>query len=156
MDYVEGLTLKDALKTQKLSDRRKLRIIMQISKALGYAHKNNVIHRDIKPENILMSFDGTPKIADFGLAKDLTSEQNLTLTGNLIGTRGFIAPEQLLGEKIYFESDVYSLGATLYKIISGKYPFPVEPDENLKQLIEKVTKTEPKLLKKLDQDKIKV
>lgn len=151
MEYCKE-TLADLVKIKPLPFRKAAEIISQVAKGIGAAHNQKIIHRDIKPENILMSFDGTPKVADFGLAKDLTSEQNLTLTGNLIGTRGFIAPEQLLGEKIYFESDVYSLGATLYKIISGKYPFPVEPDENLKQLIEKVTKTEPKLLRKLVPD----
>ncbi|MCG8534841.1 MAG: serine/threonine protein kinase, partial [Pseudomonadales bacterium] len=69
MDFVEGLTLKDALKNKKLSDRRKLRVIMQVAKALGYAHKNNVIHRDIKPGNILLDREGNARVVDFGIAR---------------------------------------------------------------------------------------
>lgn len=151
MEYCKE-TLADLVKNKPMHFRKAAEIISQVAKGIGTAHNKNIIHRDIKPENILISFDGTPKVADFGLAKDLNSDQNLTLTGNLIGTRGFIAPEQLLGEKIHSQSDVYSLGATLYKIISGKYPFPIEPNENLKELIDKVTKTEPKLLRKLVPD----
>ena len=136
-------TLADYVKDNPLDYRKAAEIISKAARGVGCAHNQNIIHRDIKPENILISFDGIPKVADFGLAKDLSSDQNLTLTGNLIGTKGFISPEQVLGGKIGPQSDVYSLGATLYRLITGNVPFPVGSEENLKTLLDKLAKEEP-------------
>ncbi len=125
MDFVEGTTLKDALKSGSLSDRRKLRIIMQVAKALGYAHRNNVIHRDIKPGNILLDKEGNARVVDFGIAR-LTEDTELSKVneaGMTVGTPAYMAPEQHEGAAhTTSASDIYSLGVIMYLMLCGKLP----------------------------------
>ena len=130
MDYVEGITLKDALKTGSLSDRRKLRVIMQVAKALGYAHRNNIVHRDIKPGNILLDREGNARVVDFGIAR-LTEDTELSKVneeGMTVGTPAYMAPEQHLGgAHTSSASDIYSLGVIMYLMLCGKLPKPGFP-----------------------------
>ncbi|MDY6920504.1 MAG: protein kinase [Pseudomonadota bacterium] len=125
MDYVEGLTLREALKQRKLSDRRKLRIIMQVAKALGYAHKNNVIHRDIKPGNILLDREGNARVVDFGIAR-LSEDTEMSMVGEenmTVGTPAYMAPEQKQGAALTTSaSDIYSLGVIMYLMLANKLP----------------------------------
>ena len=125
MDYVEGITLKDALKTGALSDRRKLRVIMQVAKALGYAHRNNIIHRDIKPGNILLDREGNARVVDFGIAR-LTEDTGIAKVseeGMTVGTPAYMAPEQHEGAShTSSASDIYSLGVIMYLMLCGKLP----------------------------------
>lgn len=147
MDYVEGLTLKDALKGKKLSDRRKLRIIMQVAKALGYAHKNNVIHRDIKPGNILLDREGNARVVDFGIARlsEDTEVSTIREEGMTVGTPAYMAPEQKRGAAFTSSaSDIYSLGVIMYLMLASKlpktgYPPPSHFNKKIPSSLDKIT-----------------
>ncbi len=121
MEFVEGETLKDAIATAPLSAARALRIGAQTARALEEAEARGVVHRDIKPDNILLGAGDTVKVADFGIAKQLSSG-TLTMPGAFIGTLFYAAPELALG-RADNRSDVYSLGATLFHSITGHPPF---------------------------------
>lgn len=123
MDYVEGITLKDALRNNNLSDRRKLRVMIQVAKALGYAHRNNIIHRDIKPGNILLDKEGNARVVDFGIAR-ITEDTGIAQrdeAGMTVGTPAYMAPEQQQGAaQTTSASDIYSLGVIMYLMLAGK------------------------------------
>lgn len=147
MDYVEGITLKDALKSARLSDRRKLRIIIQVAKALGYAHRNNVIHRDIKPGNILLDREGNARVVDFGIAR-LTEDTEMSTVneaGMTVGTPAYMAPEQQRGAAFTTSAcDIYSLGVIMYLMLAGKlykpgYPPPSHSNAKIPQSLDKIT-----------------
>ncbi len=125
MEYVEGENLRSRLKKMgALKEKEALTLIKGAAAGLEHAHKNGVIHRDVKPDNILVGKDGTVKIADLGLAKSVNDDQRLTKTGTAIGTPHYISPEQARGDKkIDHRSDIYSLGATLYVMLTGQRPF---------------------------------
>lgn len=124
MEYVDGITLKAYIeKKGKLSVREAVGISLQIASGLEAAHLNNIIHRDIKPQNILISKDGTAKVSDFGIAKAASSN---TITGNAMGSVHYISPEQARGGFSDGKSDIYSLGVTIYEMLSGTLPFSGE------------------------------
>jgi serine/threonine-protein kinase len=125
MDYVDGKTLSDVLKTRGLlKEKEALGMILQVSRALACAHIEGIVHRDIKPDNIMLTADGTAKLADLGLAKKVDSETALTQTGTTMGTPDYMSPEQARGEKdLDTRSDIYSLGATLFHLVTGRPPF---------------------------------
>lgn len=123
MEYVEGQTLRELLLRQngKLPLESALRIIQELAEALDYAHAQGVVHRDIKPANILVTKEGQAKIGDFGIAQlDLT---HMTLPGRVLGTPAYMSPEQLEGEQVDGRSDLFSLGAILYSLLTGFSPF---------------------------------
>ncbi len=99
------------------------KIIRQVAGALYYAHEEGFIHRDIKPDNILFRKDGTPVLVDFGIARALDSQAQLTTTGMIIGTPHYMSPEQCRSEQIDGQSDIYSLGIVLYEILTGDVPY---------------------------------
>jgi serine/threonine protein kinase len=109
--------------TSRLAPLEAFRIIRQIASALEYAHQHGVIHRDIKPDNILFRKDGTPVLVDFGIARALDSQAQLTTTGMIIGTPHYMSPEQCRGESIDGQSDLYGLGIVLYEILTGDVPY---------------------------------
>ena len=126
MEFVEGHTLYDELASGKaMSEQRALRIVIQIARALEHAHKQGLIHRDVKPKNIMITTEGSAKLADMGLAR-LAADEALAQAeaGRAFGTPYYISPEQIRGEvDIDFRADIYSLGATLYHTVTGRVPF---------------------------------
>ena len=126
MEYVEGHTLYDELADGKVfSEPEALRVIIQVARALEHAHSQGLIHRDVKPKNIMITKDGTVKLADMGLARAAADvEAAAAEAGKAYGTPYYISPEQIRGEvKIDFRADIYSLGATLYHLVTGRVPF---------------------------------
>ncbi|MFH1730879.1 MAG: SUMF1/EgtB/PvdO family nonheme iron enzyme [Planctomycetota bacterium] len=126
MEFIEGESVEHMLKTRgALPEKQVLGIVRDIGRALAYAHEAGIIHRDIKPGNILVTPDGTAKLADLGLARETTSQAtDLTQAGFAIGTPDYISPEQIRGETdLDGRSDIYSLGATLYHMLAGEPPF---------------------------------
>ncbi len=131
MEYVEGGSLADALRKEPLPTRTAAQLLIQVARALHYAHQNGVVHRDMKPANILLDLDGLPKVADFGIAKRLNDDNQLTRSGAVIGTPTYMAPEQAKGNSRHVgpAADVYSLGAILYEMLAGRPPFLPEDSE---------------------------
>src|SRR5262249_28848556 len=121
MEYVEGDPLIGYCSKARIGITERLELFRSVCAAVQYAHRNLIVHRDLKPGNILMGADGAPKLLDFGVAKlldDGTPEQTLSLLR--IFTPHYASPEQVRGDVITIASDIYSLGAILYELISGK------------------------------------
>ncbi|MBX3471078.1 MAG: serine/threonine protein kinase, partial [Planctomycetes bacterium] len=139
LDLVEGESLRARVtRDGPLSPREAARVVEAIGRALHHAHGHGVVHRDVKPHNILIAADGTPLLADFGLAKDAGAD-GLTVTGQVLGTPAYMAPEQALGDlaRVDRRADVYALGATLYEALTGAPPFAGATAMNiLRQVIE--------------------
>ncbi len=126
MEYVEGVPLTEFCKTQKCSIPERLRLFRSVCEAVLYAHQHAVIHRDLKPSNILVKADGSIRLLDFGIAKHLENLGELvdqTITGLRLMTPAYAAPEQIRGEQVGIQSDVYSLGVVLYELLAGQLPF---------------------------------
>jgi serine/threonine-protein kinase len=125
MPYVEGESLRDRLRRERqlpLDDA--LQVAREAARALEYAHQHGIVHRDIKPENILLTRDGSTLVADFGIARALVGDDQLTQTGMVIGTPAYMSPEQASGDKgIDARTDVYSLAAVLYEMLAGEAPY---------------------------------
>jgi hypothetical protein len=130
MELVSGETLEALLERQgPFPPRRAVELTLQAAEALEHAHGVGILHRDLKPSNLLLQADGQVRIADFGLAKDLSdSTASLTKTGHMLGTPGYLAPEQARGDRqaFGFATDVYGLGATLFALLTGGPPFEGE------------------------------
>lgn len=122
MEFIGGGTLKDRIR-QGGRIEGPLSVLRQISSALGYAHARGFIHRDIKPANILFQEDRSVVLSDFGIAKDMTSDEQLTRMGFTVGTPEYMSPEQALGRSIDGRSDLYSLGVVLYEMLTARKPF---------------------------------
>lgn len=121
MELVEGITLKKYIeKKARLSYKEAVSIAIQVGMGIGAAHNNHIIHRDIKPQNIIISKDGKVKVTDFGIAKAATSN---TITSNVMGSVHYTSPEQARGGYSDEKSDIYSLGITLFEMLTGRVPF---------------------------------
>ena len=125
MEFVDGESLGQRVdRAGPVPEAEAVRLIGQVCEGLHRAHKQGLIHRDVKPDNILVTHDGVAKLTDLGLVKDVEAEQNLTRTGRGLGTPHFMAPEQFRNAKhADVRCDVYSLGATLYTMVTGEVPF---------------------------------
>lgn len=140
MEYLEGQTLKQYIRQKdKLSEAETLKIAAGICKALIHAHTHHIIHRDIKPQNIMIMNNGKVKVADFGIARVATGE-TIKQTESLSGSVYYISPEQARGSYQNAASDIYSLGITMYEMLTGKLPFDGDTPINvaLKHVSEKV------------------
>src|SRR5579871_3671023 len=124
MEFVDGESLGQRLERDgRMPEGEAIRIIGQVAQALHRAHKQNLVHRDVKPDNILLTQEGVAKLADLGLVKEAESDLNLTKTGRGLGTPHFMAPEQFRNaKKADVRCDIYSLGATLYQMVTGELP----------------------------------
>ena len=121
MELVEGITLKKYIeKKARLSYKEAVSIAIQVSMGIEAAHNNHIIHRDIKPQNIIISKDGKVKVTDFGIAKAATSN---TITSNVMGSVHYTSPEQARGGYSDEKSDIYSLGITMFEMLTGRVPF---------------------------------
>jgi serine/threonine protein kinase len=139
MEYIEGKSLADLVREYPLSARKAAECVKTIAEAVQYAHEKGTLHRDLKPSNVLIDANGQPHITDFGLAKRIEGDAKLTATGAILGTPSYMSPEQASGnrEKVGCRSDVYSLGAILYELVTGRPPFLAEtPLDTLIQVIE--------------------
>jgi serine/threonine-protein kinase len=125
MELLDGHDLSDYCQPKQLLEPvRVIQILKQIAQALDYAHHQGVIHRDIKPANIIILSDGQIKVADFGVARVVSSSQ--TETGIILGTPSYMSPEQVAGKKVDGRSDLFSLGVVMYELLSGVKPFQGE------------------------------
>ena len=127
MEFVEGTTLEDRIKSGPVPIQDAISYITQVLAALGYAHKRGVIHRDIKPANMMLTTDNVIKLMDFGIAKSKT-ERKLTQTGTTMGSLFYMSGEQVQGEELDGRSDLYSVGVSLYELVTGSRPFQGKSD----------------------------
>ncbi|MEW6211157.1 MAG: UvrD-helicase domain-containing protein [Acidobacteriota bacterium] len=141
MEYIEGETLRQKIKSRSITIINALDIAIQIAQGLAKAHEHGIVHRDLKPENLMISRDGYAKILDFGLAKlverkrasqvnsaEKTILQVTTRSGAILGTVKYMSPEQLLGRRIDPRSDIFSFGVVIYEMLTGVCPFANEND----------------------------
>src|SRR5262245_15085050 len=148
MDYVDGHSLAELPREQPLSAHQAAEFIRDAAEAVHYAHQQGTLHRDLKPSNILIDRQGRVRITDFGLAKRIEGNSDLTLTGQILGTPSYMPPEQALSKRslVGAASDIYSLGAVLYELLTGRPPFRGEsPAETLRQ-VESLDPLAPRLL----------
>lgn len=123
LELVEGRSLDGIIDNKPQPPTQAVRLIETLSRAISVAHRHGIVHRDLKPANVLVATDGTPKITDFGLAKELESTSSQTRSGSQLGTPSYMAPEQAMGEPFGPLVDVYALGAILYEMLVGRPPF---------------------------------
>lgn len=125
LEYVDGGSLADKLRGTPLPPAEAARVMETLARAVHAAHQRGIVHRDLKPANVLLTADGTPKIADFGLAKETDNSSSRTQEGTVVGTPSYMAPEQASGEvkAVGPKADTYALGAILYETLTGRPPF---------------------------------
>ena len=139
MDYVAGRSLTQIAREKPLPPKTAARYLQKIAEAIHYAHQRGILHRDLKPSNVLIDQDDEPRVTDFGLAKVMSGESELTMTGTVMGTPSYMPPEQARGHvhEITVRSEVYALGAILYDILCGRPPFRGDTAlETLRQVLE--------------------
>ncbi len=123
MEFLDGRELRDLIsEVQRLPVKQAIAIATQVASGLGYAHRQGIVHRDIKPANIMVLKDGVAKITDFGIARIRISEVK-TQTGMRLGSPKYMSPEQVLGQRVDYRTDIFSLGIVLYEMLTGKAPF---------------------------------
>jgi serine/threonine protein kinase len=124
LEFMEGGSLRDRLSGDPWKAREAAQLLLTLARAAAFVHKQGFVHRDLKPANVLFKADGTPKLADFGLARACAEDSNLTLDGEALGTPRYMAPEQAMGKSNLVPAvDVYALGAILYELLTGRPPF---------------------------------
>jgi WD40 repeat protein len=142
MDFVAGPSLARLLASGPLPSRRAASYLKIIAEAIHYAHERGILHRDIKPSNVLIGPDDQPRVTDFGLARRMEGDSELTMSGQVLGSPNYMPPEQAMGRrgKVSRRSDVYALGALLYHLLTGRPPFV---GEALTDTLQQVLNREP-------------
>jgi serine/threonine protein kinase len=130
MEYVEGSSVADQLERGAIPVSNAVDYIRQVLDAVSYAHKQNVIHRDIKPANMMLTPQGVIKLMDFGIAR-AGEDRSLTMTGTTMGSLSYMSPEQVKGEPTDARSDLYSVGVSLYEMVTGQRPFVATSDYSI-------------------------
>ncbi len=141
MELITGASLSHQIETKPLQFSEAAKLCATVARAADCAHRQGIVHRDLKPANILITEDGTPKLVDFGVAKQLFTNDGLTETGRPIGTLEYMAPEQAAGKKDVGPGvDIYAIGVILYKLLSGRVPFD---GDNLYDVLHNIISTDP-------------
>jgi serine/threonine protein kinase len=130
MEYVDGVTLSSKLHEGAIAPGNAVKYVDQVLAALSYAHKLNIVHRDIKPANMMLTPDGTVRLMDFGIARS-GGDRSLTTTGTTLGSLNYMPPEQVKGDPVDARSDIYSLGVSLYEMVTGMLPFEAASNYSL-------------------------
>jgi serine/threonine protein kinase len=130
MEFVDGVTLSSRLRQGSIPTADAVKYVDQVLAALSYAHKLNIVHRDIKPANMMLTPDGTVKLMDFGIARS-GGDRSLTTTGTTLGSLNYMPPEQVKGDPADARSDIYSLGVSLYEMVTGLLPFEASSNYSL-------------------------
>ncbi len=124
MEFVDGHTLREIVKSEgPLSQQRVMEVMADVCAALDFSHRHGIIHRDVKPANVMITLGGAVKVMDFGIARALADNQNMTQTAAVIGTAQYLSPEQARGEAVDARSDVYAAGCVLFELLTGEPPF---------------------------------
>src|SRR5205814_3614333 len=125
MKYVDGGQLGEVVRGKPIPLRRAVELVVKLARTVHHAHERGILHRDIKPGNILLDGSGEPNLTDFGLARLVETESNITNTMEVLGTPSYIAPEQAVGQtkQLTAATDVYGLGAVFYQLLTGHLPF---------------------------------
>ncbi len=149
MELIEGRSLAEVGRDQPLPARRAAELTRTIAEAVHFAHGRSLLHRDLKPSNVLVDASGIPHITDFGLAKRLDGDADLTLSGQVLGTPNYMSPEQVnpAGGPCTPASDIYSLGAILYQLLTGRAPFVAETVTQTLRLVAESDPIPPRLLR---------
>jgi len=141
MKLVEGEILSRRIREKPLTAAESARLLATVARAIHYGHQRGILHRDLKPSNILVAADGKPYVVDFGLAKRVDGGEELTKTGDIMGTPSYMAPEQMEGKSTFTTAvDVYGLGGILYELLTGQPPFQ---GTSMASLMRKVLEEEP-------------
>lgn len=147
MRYMGGGSLATMMEKGKFSLQDTARIIERIALALDHAHSQGIIHRDIKPDNILFDSQNNPYVSDFGVAKISEAAYSATQDGRIIGTPGYMSPEQAYGQKVDKRSDIYAMGAMIYQMLSGKPAYEYETNAPVATIVKHVNEPVPDILK---------
>jgi WD40 repeat protein/predicted Ser/Thr protein kinase len=154
MKLIEGGSLADRVEELRKDRKKAVRLMATAARAVHYAHQRGILHRDLKPANILLDKDGQPHVTDFGLAKKTTGDADMTQSGAIVGTPSYMAPEQAAAKKdLTTAVDVYSLGAILFELLTGRPPFRGStPLDTLMQVMEKEPPRPRSLDRTIDRD----